>query len=63
MQISTFAINYQGLPFRESLFQNKSLFYSLASVSSIAILAGLEVSEDLNEWMQLVKFPDEVFFL
>jgi cation-transporting ATPase 13A1 len=28
-------------------------------VSAIAIAAGLEVSSDLNEWMQLVPFPDE----
>ena len=29
MQISTFAINYQGLPFRESLLKNKALYNSL----------------------------------
>lgn len=60
MQISTFAINYQGQPFRESLFQNKSLLYSLGAVSGIAVLAALEVSSELNEWMQLVPFPDDV---
>ncbi|KAJ3378069.1 hypothetical protein HDU92_007711 [Lobulomyces angularis] len=59
MQISTFAINYQGLPFRESLQQNKSLYYSLGGTSAIAILAATEWSPELNEWMQLVPFPEE----
>lgn len=28
--------------------------------SAIAILAATEISTDLNDWMQLVPFPDEV---
>lgn len=60
MQISTFAINYQGRPFRESLWENKSLLYSLGIVTGIAAVAATEVSEELNEWMQLVPFPEEV---
>ncbi|TPX66718.1 hypothetical protein SpCBS45565_g04261 [Spizellomyces sp. 'palustris'] len=59
MQISTFAINYQGLPFRESIFQNKALYNSLMAVGAIAVAAASELSEGLNEWMQLVPFPDE----
>eukprot|EP00842_Homolaphlyctis_polyrhiza_P005150 jgi/Hompol1/5636/HPOL_004583-RA len=62
MQISTFAINYQGQPFRESLFKNKAMFNSLAIVGAIAFAAASEVSEDLNDWMQLVPFPDEFRF-
>ncbi|KAJ1551720.1 hypothetical protein HK096_003442, partial [Nowakowskiella sp. JEL0078] len=58
MQISTFAINYQGAPFRESIQQNKALFNSLLTVTGICVLAAMEVSEDLNEWMQLVPFPE-----
>ncbi|TPX56048.1 hypothetical protein PhCBS80983_g04821 [Powellomyces hirtus] len=59
MQISTFAINYQGLPFRESIFNNKALYNSLVAVGGIAVLAASEFSDALNEWMQLVPFPDE----
>lgn len=58
MQIATFAINYQGLPFRESIFQNKALYNSILVVGSIAVLAASEYSEGLNEWLQLVPFPD-----
>ncbi|KAJ3051115.1 hypothetical protein HK097_007915 [Rhizophlyctis rosea] len=59
MQISTFAINYQGPPFRESILQNKALYHSLASVAAIAVVAASEFSEDLNKWMQLVEFPGD----
>lgn len=59
MQISTFAINYQGLPFRESIFKNKALYYSLGATSAIAILAATEMFSELNDSMQLVPFPYE----
>ncbi|KAJ3411685.1 hypothetical protein HDV05_001846 [Chytridiales sp. JEL 0842] len=59
MQVSTFAINYQGEPFRESLVKNKSLYNSIMIVSLIAAAAASEISPDLNDWMQLVPFPDE----
>ena len=59
MQISTFAINYQGQPFRESILQNRTMFNSLVGVAAIAFGAAAEISDDLNDWMQLVPFPDE----
>ncbi|KAJ3295791.1 hypothetical protein HK104_002306 [Borealophlyctis nickersoniae] len=59
MEISTFAINYQGEPFRESIRQNKALYNSLVSVSCIAVAAAFEVSSGLNDWMQLVPFPED----
>jgi len=59
MQISTFAINYEGRPFREGIRENKALFNSLLIVTGIAVAAGLELSPSLNEKMQLVPFPEE----
>jgi cation-transporting ATPase 13A1 len=59
MQISTFAINYQGLPFRESIFQNKSMINSLVIVFLIAFAAAAEIIPELNSTMELVPFPDE----
>lgn len=35
-QISTFSINYQGRPFRESIRENKYMFYGLVSVGALA---------------------------
>ncbi len=57
MQVSTFVVNYQGRPFRESLMENKNLRNSLLAVSGIAIFAALEVMPEFNEWLQLVPMP------
>ncbi|KAI8852835.1 hypothetical protein BC829DRAFT_424798 [Chytridium lagenaria] len=59
MQISTFAINYQGEPFRESLVKNKALYNSIVAVGFIAVAAASEMSEGLNDWLQLVPFPGD----
>jgi cation-transporting ATPase 13A1 len=59
MQISTFAINYQGKPFRESILKNKSMINSLLIVFFIAFAAAAELNDELNSTMQLVPFPAE----
>ncbi|KAK3688850.1 hypothetical protein B0T22DRAFT_535932 [Podospora appendiculata] len=55
-QISTFAINYQGRPFRESLSENKGMFYGIVGVTSIAFACSTELVPELNEKMKLVPF-------
>lgn len=57
MQVSTFVVNYQGRPFRESLFENKPLRNSLLIVSVISIVAATESMPEFNEWIQLVPMP------
>lgn len=57
MQVSTFVVNYQGRPFRESLAENKHLRNSLLAVSGIAIVAAAELIPEFNEWLQLVPMP------
>ncbi|KAK9718854.1 putative cation-transporting ATPase 1 [Basidiobolus ranarum] len=57
MQVSTFAINYQGYPFRESLKDNKMMYYGLVTVGGIAVVAATEFVDELNSWLQLVPFP------
>lgn len=54
MQVSTFLINYQGRPFRESLQENKPLYYSLLSLLAVAILGAAQVSSELNAKVELV---------
>jgi len=58
-QISTFAVNYQGRPFRESLSENKGMFYGIVGVSAIAFACSTELIPELNEAMKLVPFTAE----
>ena len=58
-QISTFAINYQGRPFRESLSENKAMFYGIVGVSALAFVCAMELAPEINEQMKLVPFTDE----
>ena len=57
MQVSTFVVNYQGRPFRESLIENKPLRNCLSIVGAIAVVAAAEINADFNEWLQLVPMP------
>lgn len=57
MQVSTFVVNYQGRPFRESLMENKPLRNSLAAVGVICGVAALELFPEFNEWLELVPMP------
>jgi cation-transporting ATPase 13A1 len=58
-QISTFAVNYQGRPFRESLSENKGMFYGILGVTGIAFACSTELIPELNEQMKLVPFKPE----
>ncbi|KAI0193888.1 hypothetical protein F4808DRAFT_441738 [Astrocystis sublimbata] len=58
-QISTFAVNYQGRPFRESLRENRGMFWGIVGVSAIAFSCSTEFVPEINEQMKLVKFTDE----
>ncbi|KAK4152986.1 hypothetical protein C8A00DRAFT_34317 [Chaetomidium leptoderma] len=58
-QISTFAVNYQGRPFRESLSENKGMFYGIVGVTGVAFACSTELIPELNEAMKLVPFKPE----
>ncbi|KAH7171300.1 hypothetical protein EDB81DRAFT_709982 [Dactylonectria macrodidyma] len=58
-QISTFAINYQGRPFRESLSENKGMYYGILGVSGLAFACAMELVPEINQGMKLVPFSDE----
>lgn len=58
-QVSTFAINYQGRPFRESLSENKGMWYGIVGVTAIAFACSTEFVPELNEQMKLVPFTPE----
>ncbi|XP_077476188.1 endoplasmic reticulum transmembrane helix translocase [Stigmatopora argus] len=59
MQMATFAINYKGHPFMESLSENRPLLWSIA-LSGLAIVGLLSGSSpEFNEQFALVEIPTE----
>ncbi|EDO17605.1 hypothetical protein Kpol_1061p30 [Vanderwaltozyma polyspora DSM 70294] len=59
-QISTFAVNYQGEPFRENISNNKGMYYGLIGVTCLAVAGATEFIPELNESLSFVPM-DEVF--
>ncbi|KAG0646361.1 Manganese-transporting ATPase 1 [Hyphodiscus hymeniophilus] len=58
-QISTFAINYQGRPFREALSENRGMYWGIIGVSAIAFSCSTEFVPEINEKMKLVPFTSD----
>lgn len=58
-QVSTFAVNYQGLPFRESIKDNKGMYYGLLGVAGLALAGSTEFIPELNEAMKFVPMEAE----
>ncbi|KAI9833930.1 MAG: hypothetical protein M1819_003439 [Sarea resinae] len=61
-QVSTFAINYQGRPFRESISENKGMYYGILLVTGVAFSCATEFIPEINDKMRLVKFTDAFKF-
>merc|ERR1719228_2914986 len=59
LQVSTFAINYRGHPFMESLFDNRSLLYSLAGAGGFVVMLALGWLPEFSTQMSIVDFPEE----
>ncbi|KAL9095176.1 MAG: hypothetical protein Q9165_002432 [Trypethelium subeluteriae] len=62
-QISTFAINYQGRPFRESIRENKGMYWGLVLVSGVAFSCATEFIPEINERLKLVPFTADFKFM
>ena len=58
-QISTFSINYQGRPFRESIRENKAMYWGLVAASGVAFSCATEFIPEVNEKLRLVPFSME----
>lgn len=57
-QISTFTVNYIGRPFRESIHENKGMYYGILGVAFLCISGATEFIPELNEAMQFVPMND-----
>lgn len=62
-QISTFSINYQGRPFRESIRENKAMYWGLVAAAGVAFSCATEFIPELNEKLRLVAFSTEFKFV
>merc|ERR1719209_2130381 len=59
LQVSTFAINYRGHPFMESLTENRSLLYSLAGAGGFVVILALGWLPEFSDQFSIVDFSDE----
>lgn len=57
-QISTFTVNYIGRPFRESIHENKGMYYGILGVAFLCVSGATEFIPELNEAMQFVPMTD-----
>lgn len=59
-QVSTFAINFQGRPFREGIRENSKLYWGLVGASTVAFSGSTDFFPELNRWLQIVEM-DSLF--
>jgi cation-transporting ATPase 13A1 len=59
-QVSTFAINFQGRPFREGIRENSALYWGLVGASAVAFSGATDFMPELNRWLQVVEMDTAV---
>jgi len=57
-QVSTFAINFQGRPFREGIRENSALYWGLVGASAVAFSGATDFVPEMNRWLQIVEMQD-----
>lgn len=59
LQIATFAINYRGYPYMESLRQNRALLYSIVGSGAVVLALTLGIVPELSAQFELIIFPHD----
>ncbi|KAH9916115.1 ATPase [Epithele typhae] len=54
-QVSTFAINFQGRPFRGGIRENPALYWGLVRASAVAFSGATDLMPEMNRWLQIVE--------
>ena len=57
VQVTTFAVNYVGHPFTQSIKENKGLWLSVMYPSAFLFLLATGATPWLGDWFQLVVIP------
>jgi manganese-transporting P-type ATPase len=61
-QVSTFAINFQGRPFREGITENSALYWGLLGAAAVAFSGATDLIPELNRPLQIVEMATPVRF-
>lgn len=57
LQVATFAVNYMGHPFNQSIPENKPFLYALLAAVVFFTAIASDIFRDLNDWLKLVPLP------
>ncbi|KAF7840196.1 putative manganese-transporting ATPase PDR2 [Senna tora] len=57
LQVATFAVNYMGHPFNQSISENKPFRYALIAAVGFFTVITSDLFRDLNDWLKLVPLP------
>lgn len=57
IQVATFAVNYMGHPFNQSVTENKPFLYALLAAVGFFTVITSDLLRDLNDWLRLVPLP------
>ncbi|CAM8893790.1 unnamed protein product [Rhodiola kirilowii] len=57
IQVATFAVNYMGHPFNQSIRENKPFMYALVAAAGFFGVITSDKFRDLNDWLRLVPLP------
>nr|XP_043614815.1 probable manganese-transporting ATPase PDR2 [Erigeron canadensis]XP_043614816.1 probable manganese-transporting ATPase PDR2 [Erigeron canadensis] len=57
IQVATFAVNYMGHPFNQSISENKPFKIALLGAVVFFTVITSDVFRDLNDWLKLVPLP------
>ncbi|XP_020086231.1 probable manganese-transporting ATPase PDR2 [Ananas comosus] len=58
IQVATFAVNYMGHPFNQSISENKPFKYALFAAVGFFTVITSDMFRDLNDWLKLVPLPE-----
>ncbi|CAK8568023.1 unnamed protein product [Lathyrus sativus] len=57
LQVATFAVNYMGHPFNQSISENRPFRYALFAAVVFFTVITSDLFRDLNDWLKLVPLP------
>ncbi|KAJ8765315.1 hypothetical protein K2173_012012 [Erythroxylum novogranatense] len=57
LQVATFAVNYMGHPFNQSVTENKPFLYALSAAVGFFVVISSDLFRGLNDWLKLVPLP------